>query len=49
MRSVVWLLTLGAGACALGWICGVRWCDVGFVAAVAVALLLAPGEPRRAA
>lgn len=48
MRFLGWLLTACAGACALGWICGVRWCDVGFVMAVGLALLLAPGEGRAA-
>lgn len=44
MRALAWLLSFAAGTCALGWLCGVRWCDVGFLAAVGIALLLGPGE-----
>lgn len=47
MRLLVKLLALTATACAIGWICGVRWCDVGFVATLGLALLLG-GETGRA-
>lgn len=43
---IAWLLAVFACACALGWVCGVRNCDVGFFAAVAIALLVVPGEGR---
>jgi hypothetical protein len=46
MQLLAWLLSLCAAACALGWICGVRWCDVGFVVALGLALPVAPGEGR---
>lgn len=34
------LLWIVAAACAIGWLCGMQNCDVGFLSAIAVALLL---------